>query len=398
MSGRDPRQGDRVSTPLELLFDLTFAAAFGVAGTQFAHLVAEGAVGTGIVAFCFAVFAIVWAWINFTWFASAFDCDDWIYRLTTMVQMVGVVILALGLPTFFAALHHHRADNLVMVLGYVVMRLAMLFQWGRVAVQAPEHRRAATAYVWTILLAQVGWVLVALAHTSVTVFFCAALVLVAIEILGPLIAERHWSTPWHAHHIAERYGLLAIITLGEGVIGTVAASATSIEEGSGWDTDAVLVVMAGILTFGLWWMYFSVDFANVLHRRRSGSFTFGYGHIPLLGALAAVGAGLHVAGYYLAGEARISNATAAASVIGPVGLYTFMLFAIFTAMVGSLDRFHLLLVLGTAIVLATSLVMANVGADLGICLLVASLAPFVTVIGYEALGHRHQTTIVSRLG
>ena len=35
--------------------------------------------------------------MNFTWFASAFDTDDWFFRLTTMVQMVGVVVLALGL-------------------------------------------------------------------------------------------------------------------------------------------------------------------------------------------------------------------------------------------------------------------------------------------------------------
>ena len=44
------------------------------------------------------MFAVVWAWINFTWFASAYDTDDWVYRVMTMVQMVGVIILALGLP------------------------------------------------------------------------------------------------------------------------------------------------------------------------------------------------------------------------------------------------------------------------------------------------------------
>ncbi len=53
----------------------------------------------GIVGFCFATFAVSWAWINFSWFASAYDTDDWVYRLTTMVQMVGVIVLALGLPT-----------------------------------------------------------------------------------------------------------------------------------------------------------------------------------------------------------------------------------------------------------------------------------------------------------
>ena len=45
-----------------------------------------------------------WAWINFSWFASAYDTDDWVYRLTTMVQMVGVIILALGVPQMFASI------------------------------------------------------------------------------------------------------------------------------------------------------------------------------------------------------------------------------------------------------------------------------------------------------
>ena len=38
MSGRDPYEQHRAATPLELLYDLTFVVAFGVAGEQFAHL------------------------------------------------------------------------------------------------------------------------------------------------------------------------------------------------------------------------------------------------------------------------------------------------------------------------------------------------------------------------
>jgi low temperature requirement protein LtrA len=80
-----------------LLFDLAFVAAFGQAADQLAHLVAEGHLGSGIGRFGFAMFAICWAWINFTWFASAYDTDDWFVRITTMVQVVGVVVLALGM-------------------------------------------------------------------------------------------------------------------------------------------------------------------------------------------------------------------------------------------------------------------------------------------------------------
>src|SRR4051812_7866226 len=102
MRGRDPGEVHRAATPLELLFDLTFVIAFGVAANELAHLLAEGHVGAGLLGFSFATFAIAWAWGNFSWFASAYDTDDWIFRLATLVQMVGVLIFALGLPDMFA--------------------------------------------------------------------------------------------------------------------------------------------------------------------------------------------------------------------------------------------------------------------------------------------------------
>lgn len=45
MTGRDPHEAGRVATPLELLFDLAFVAAFEIAGNQMAHLLAEGTSG-----------------------------------------------------------------------------------------------------------------------------------------------------------------------------------------------------------------------------------------------------------------------------------------------------------------------------------------------------------------
>ncbi len=40
MTGRNPREVNRAATPLELLFDLSFVVALGVAADQFAYLVA----------------------------------------------------------------------------------------------------------------------------------------------------------------------------------------------------------------------------------------------------------------------------------------------------------------------------------------------------------------------
>src|SRR5690349_22874516 len=124
-TGRDPEESDRASTPLELLYDLTIVVAFGTAADELAHFIAADHVPAGVAGFVFASFAVSWAWLNYSWFASAYDTDDWVFRLATMVQMVGVIVLSLGLPDMFDSLDHgHTVDNDVMVAGYVLMRVA----------------------------------------------------------------------------------------------------------------------------------------------------------------------------------------------------------------------------------------------------------------------------------
>ena len=62
----------------------------------------------------------------------------------------------------------------------------------------------------------------------------------------------------------------------------------------------MLVPIAGIgLTFGLWWTYFILPSARCSQRHRERSFGWGYGHMVVFGSLAAIGAGLHVAAYYI---------------------------------------------------------------------------------------------------
>jgi low temperature requirement protein LtrA len=213
---RDPHERHRVATPLELLYDLTFAVAFGQAGGLFAHEVMQGHLATGTKGYLIASFAILWAWTNFTWYASAFDPDDWLHRLLTTVQMIGVVVLALGMAPFFHSLTEPHPDNALMVAGYVVMRVAMVAQWARVAAQDPAHRPVALKFAGYILLVQLLWVVLLVAQTSWTAFVVGAAAAMVVEVGTPVLLERRYGTPWHPHHLAERYSLLAIITLGEG--------------------------------------------------------------------------------------------------------------------------------------------------------------------------------------
>jgi len=191
MGGRDPHEEHRVATPLELLFDLTFATCFGFAASQFATELAEGRYVAAALGFGFASFAICWAWINFSWFSSAYDTDDWLFRVATMVQMIGVLVLAIGLRPMFASIERgQRLDNSVMVLGYVIMRVALVSQWLRAAKQDPVHRRACLTYAITISIAQIGWVAMIFAHLSAVGALVPVAVLVLIEFAGPALAER----------------------------------------------------------------------------------------------------------------------------------------------------------------------------------------------------------------
>src|SRR6476469_11043511 len=320
MAGRDPHEEHRVATSLELLFDLTFVVAFGITAHEFAHMLSENRVGAGLLGFSFATFAICWAWINFSWFASAYDTDDWVYRLMTMLQMVGVVIMALGFPTMFASIEHGgHVDNRVMVAGYVVMRISLVGQWLRAAKQDPARRSACLTYAAAVTVAQIGWAATIFLHTSVPVTFVFVVVLIGIELLGPVLAEtRMGGTPWHAHHITERYSLLTIIALGEGVVGTV-ASVSAVVGAQGWSYDAIFVAVAGIgLTFGMWWTYFLMPGADLLHVHRERSFFFGYFHIVPFGAIVAPGAGLPAAADYIEHHSKLGSVDTVLAVALPV--------------------------------------------------------------------------------
>src|SRR3954463_2690151 len=141
MLARATDEDHRVSTPLELLFDLTFVVAVSQAAASLAHGLGEGHTGRALLGYVLVFFAIWWAWMNFTWFASSYDTDDVPYRLLTLLQMGGVLVLAAGVP---AALDH--GDYLGVTVGYLVMRVGLVVLWLRASREDPDGRRTAHRY------------------------------------------------------------------------------------------------------------------------------------------------------------------------------------------------------------------------------------------------------------
>ncbi|MDR0366680.1 MAG: low temperature requirement protein A [Bifidobacteriaceae bacterium] len=289
MVARPVEEAGRASTPLELLFDLVFVVAVGRAVSELAHGLTEGQAGRSLISFAMVFFAIWWAWMNFTWFASSYDVDDGPYRLAVMAQMFGVLILAGGLAKAF-----RDFDWTAPTLGYVVMRLAMIFQWVRAGRGDPPRRRTAYRYAIGIGVVQIGWVArLALDHTLAVAAISFALLAVA-EMAVPAWAERAKQTAWHPHHIVERYGLFTLILLGELVAVAVAGVQTQLDS-TGLTPGLAAVSLGGLaLVFALWWLYFISPMADQLARHRELAFPWGYGHVACFASLALLGAGLEV--------------------------------------------------------------------------------------------------------
>lgn len=310
---RDPHEEHRVASPLELFTDLCYVVAIAQAAAQLHHAISENHVVAGVGYFAIAFFAIWLAWLNFAWFNSAYDADDVAHRVLTLLQVFGSLVLAAGIPRIF------DGDFLLAIAGYLIMRIGLVLMWARAAQGHPERRTTALRYAIGLVAVQAAWVAAALVtwgDIPLTLFVALALA----DISVPLIAEKAGSTPWHPHHIAERYGLLFIIVLGEVVLSVTFALQDAFDSEhppmSLW-----FVVFGGVLTiFCAWWLYFAREAARVIHHDRSG-FVWGFGHYLVYLAVAALGAGLAVRVDFHTHHADVGPWVSSLAVTAPAALF-----------------------------------------------------------------------------
>jgi low temperature requirement protein LtrA len=315
MQARDVHQPHRVATSLELLFDLVTVIAVASAAAGLHHAIAGGHATDGVVRFAMAFFGIWWAWMNYTWFASAYDNDDVLFRLLTLAIMGGALAIASGIELFFKSL-----DLTMVVTGYVIMRVGMVVLWLRAARGDPARRTTALTYALGIALVQVYWAGLLWVDSSSSVRLTLLFALgAAFEIAVPALAERSGRTPWHRHHIIERYGLLNIIVLGETLLaGSLALRAVT---GEHFQIALVRVALSSlVIVFSMWWLYFSKE-EHLQSQDLGRSLTWGYGHVLIFAAGAAVGAGFAVVVDIVSGHAQVLLKVGNYAVAVPVALY-----------------------------------------------------------------------------
>ncbi|WP_127506351.1 low temperature requirement protein A [Actinoplanes solisilvae] len=310
---RDPDEAGRTASSLELFFDLVFVVAVSIASVQLHHQLTEAHVLDGILNYAVVFFGIWWAWMNFTWFATSFDTDDWLYRLLTIVQMGGVLVLASGIQAAF-----EDQDYVVLILAYVVMRVALVAQWMRASRSSGDTRRSTTTYAIGIAVVQLLWLASLLLPAAA--FWPAVIVLIGAELAVPVAAERRARTPWHPHHLSERFGLFSLILLGESLLASANAIIEALHEGDTLGPLIRVAVLTLVVTAALWWVYFWAPHHTAIDGLGL-SLGYGYGHYFIFAAAGALSAGIEAEVDVITGHSELDPVVASFAYTVPIAVF-----------------------------------------------------------------------------
>jgi low temperature requirement protein LtrA len=292
----DGAQVERHASWLELFVDLVFVVAVAELARQ---LVLDHSVG-GFGIFAGLFLPVFIAWQGFTFYADRFDTDDVLFRTVMLAAMLAIAALAVQIPDVATGRHDGG-----FVVAYVTLRSLLIGLYLRAWRSAPEARPLIARYAGGYSVSVALWLASLLVDPPVRYVLWG--VGLAIEYAMPVLAQRiHARLPVDPSHVPERFALFTVIVLGESV--TAVALGTADQD---WRLDSAMTAVLGFAAVAcLWWVYFDRGIEGGLSSRTGSMQIFTRVHIPLLAALTAVGAGVHM----LIDEAAAGDVQAGAAV------------------------------------------------------------------------------------
>ena len=260
-------------TPRELFFDLVFVFAF----TQVATLLAADPTFTGIGRGVLVLAALWWAWTAYAWLTNTVDPEDAVVGAALLVALIAMFVGALVVPNVF------EEDGVLFGACFLVV-VAMHLTLYALAGRGNRDLLAAVLRLapWTLL----GATLILLAgFTDGARTWLWVAGLVSTYVGAGLSGSRGWQL--HPSHLAERYGLVLIIALGEAFI-SIGIGVTGIDIGPG---EVVAAILGILVATSFWLAYF--DFFTIrgeqLLRNLEGPArvalardAYAYAHFPMI--------------------------------------------------------------------------------------------------------------------
>jgi low temperature requirement protein LtrA len=273
---------ERHATWLELFFDLCFVAAVATLADGLHHDPSPG----GLLRFAGLFVPVWWAWMGYTWYATAFDNDDGLFRVSYLAAMLAVIVLAATIGSI------GTSDTSALALAYAALQLLLAGLYLRAwrdsgAAVRPLCARyglgdAIGAGIWVVSIG--------VAEPGRYVMWAVGML---VLLATPVLAVRSYAgRAFDPMHIPERYGLFTLIVLGESIVVVVAGAASA--------GLTFLPAVVGATGFGLaacvWWIYFdSVKAVGLRRENLLSAFTWGYGHLLIFAGIAAAAVGVEFA-------------------------------------------------------------------------------------------------------
>lgn len=276
----EQEESHRAATWLELFYDLAFVVAVGQLGHRLA--VDHGAVG--VWTFIGLFIPLWWTWAQYTFYADRFDTDDLGQRLLAVLQMVSIVLMAASIG---------REDSLTsFAVAFVLAWLVLLAMYFRAYRHVSATQELIRGYLQGFS-AGLGFWIVSIWVPGPTKYFLWAIGLLVHFYTPWRLREIQKKVPLSVSHLPERFGLFAILVLGESLVAIVGA----LSHGD-WEADLTIGGILGVMVAsGIWWLYFDNAEGRVV-RRREGQLkawqptVWIFSHLPLAIAITAMGIGL----------------------------------------------------------------------------------------------------------
>jgi len=271
---------------LELFYDLVYVVIIA----QLSHKLAEDISLIAVGKFAFLFLTIWCAWLNGATYHDIHGNDDIKTRVLTFLQMFTVAAMAVFAHDAFG---HTSVGFAVSCAAFLAIITAL---WWRSGYHDPDHRPLSTPYSLAFLIATV------LSFTSIFVdetyrYYLWAVAL-AIIALSPMVlflastknekmAEQFNRAETISESLAERYGLMTIIVLGEVIVGVVSGTAKHEHLTLGIGVTAILSML---LAIGVWWLYFDFIARHMPKKETVAETSWIYLHLPLMMGITAIGA------------------------------------------------------------------------------------------------------------
>jgi low temperature requirement protein LtrA len=260
-------------TPRELFFDLVFVFAFTQVTTLLAHDPTFGGIGRAVL----VLGALWWPWTAYAWLTNTVDPEEGLVGAALLVALIAMFIAALAVPGVFAD------DGVLFGTAFLIV-VAMHLALYALAGRGNRDLLAAVLRLapWTLL----GALLILAAGFADSVRTWLWIAALACTYVGAALSG---STGWrvHASHLAERYGLVVIIALGEAFV-AIGIGVSGIGIGPGDVAAAILGLLVATSFWLAYFDFFSIRGARLLAELRGSDRValardvYAYAHLPMI--------------------------------------------------------------------------------------------------------------------